>query len=276
MASGGSGAAFSRVWANVPSRSVRTRFAISPTAALCVMIAVVVPSSAVDVATQGLESTRECRSSTSSAPVGSSHSNISGALGDGAGDGDALLLAAGQLAREVPAPAGQPHALEGLIGRHRVCGDLGDEGHVLPGGEARDQVVELEDEPDVGASIAGEGPPVGALEGDARGADRPGRRCVEAAHQVEQGRLAAPRGAEQNDQLALREAHRDAAQRVHLDVAQPVHLAGVLDLDDVASGLRAGHRRIIAWGRCPRSLPCRRWARAQSPSARPNSRSALS
>jgi hypothetical protein len=50
-----------------------------------------------------------------------------GPLGDGAGDGHALLLAAGELRGEVVGGAAEPHEGEGLVGVHRVAGDVGDE-----------------------------------------------------------------------------------------------------------------------------------------------------
>ena len=70
-------------------------------------------------------------------------------LGDGAGDGHALLLAAGELRREVVHAVAEADQRQRLLGRHRVVGDLGDQGDVLARGEAGDQVVELEDEADV-------------------------------------------------------------------------------------------------------------------------------
>ena len=77
-----------------------------------------------------------------------------GFLGDGAGDRDALLLAAGQLRGEVVEPVGKPHLAEG-VGRVKMVGaDLGGELHVLKRGQVGHQVVELEDEADVVAAVA--------------------------------------------------------------------------------------------------------------------------
>ena len=53
-------------------------------------------------------------------------------------------------------PIGETHQGEHLVRRHRIGGDLGDQRHVLARGEARDQVVELEDEAHVIAAVAGE------------------------------------------------------------------------------------------------------------------------
>jgi hypothetical protein len=50
----------------------------------------------------------------------------------------------------------QAHQAQGLLRRHGIAGDLGDDGDVLAGGEARDQIVELEDEADGLAAKGGE------------------------------------------------------------------------------------------------------------------------
>ena len=76
-----------------------------------------------------------------------------GSLGDGARNGDALLLAAGELRREVMQPVVEPDQLQRHRGVHGLRRDLGDEGDVLQRGQARDQVVELEDEADVLAPV---------------------------------------------------------------------------------------------------------------------------
>ena len=85
----------------------------------------------------------------------------------GAGDGDALLLAAGELARAGSRPARpcrassstRPACADGL-----ARGPAGDEqrhGGVLGGGQGRQQVVLLEDEADVLAAEARPSAPVG-------------------------------------------------------------------------------------------------------------------
>ena len=77
-------------------------------------------------------------------------------LGDGAGDRHALLLAARELRGKVVEPMVEADHPEGLLRRHRVLDDLGDERHVLARRQARDQVVELEHEADVRAAIFGQ------------------------------------------------------------------------------------------------------------------------
>ena len=70
-------------------------------------------------------------------------------------DGHALLLAAGHLRREMVAAIAQLHEGERFLRVHRVARDVGDQRDVLLRGEARDEIVELEDEADrVAAEIA--------------------------------------------------------------------------------------------------------------------------
>src|SRR5687767_12669679 len=97
----------------------------------------------------------------------------------------------------------EPDDLECRFRRHRVLRDLGDERGVLAGGEARNQVVELKHEAHVLASIARELGVVRRREIAVAIANAPRRRHVEPAENVEERRLAAPRGAEEHEELAL-------------------------------------------------------------------------
>ena len=76
-----------------------------------------------------------------------------GTLGDRARDRDALLLATRKLRREVVQAVGEIDHRERLLGRHRVAADFRDERHVLPGGQARDQVVGLENKAHRGMAV---------------------------------------------------------------------------------------------------------------------------
>ena len=85
-----------------------------------------------------------------------------GAVRHGPRDGDALLLAARQLRREVIHSVLEADMGERLVRPHRRFGDLGDERDVFVGGEVGDEIVELEDETDMLAPIGGEAPVVEA------------------------------------------------------------------------------------------------------------------
>ncbi len=204
-----------------PSARCITRSAIPAIATLWVMTTVVVPSSRVDPG-DDLEHDLAGRIvERAGRLVAEQHV---GTLGDRAGDRDALLLAAGELRREVVEALRQADAIERLLRRHRRHRDVGDERDVLAHGEARDQVVELEDEADVLA-------PVARQFGLARGGEVvvpperfTRRRRVESAQDVEQRRLAAARGAEEDDELALADLEIESGERMHFDLAHPVGL----------------------------------------------------
>ncbi len=123
--------------------------------------------------------------------------------GQRARDGDALLLAAGELEREVVHPPPEPDLLEHLAGdvaRTMPPGHVGTELHVLERGQSREQVEALEHEahrvtPDLEARRPRRVRDVAT--GDAHAA---GRRRVERADHVEQRRLAAPRRAQDDDE----------------------------------------------------------------------------
>src|SRR4029079_1625924 len=67
-------------------------------------------------------------------------------------------------------------------------------------------------------------------------------RRVEAAKNVEQRRLAAAGGSEQDDELAGRQRQIDAAERMHLDVAAAVDLGqGTATQGGRAFGRRCDH-----------------------------------
>jgi hypothetical protein len=118
-----------------------------------------------------------------------------GAGGEGAGDGDALLLAAGELARALFRVAGEADDVEhegdaflALAGVHP--GDAEGDADVLGGGQDGDQAEGLEDERDAGAAQLhplGLGHGGDVLAGDVDGA---AVGPVEAADDVEQGGLA--------------------------------------------------------------------------------------
>ena len=78
------------------------------------------------------------------------------ALGHRARDRHPLLLAAGELRREVVEAVAEADEPQRLGRVERRGGDLGDERHVLERRQARDQVVELEDVADVLAPEAGQ------------------------------------------------------------------------------------------------------------------------
>ena len=72
-----------------------------------------------------------------------------GTLRDGAGNRDTLLLAAGKLCRKMMHAPLEPDQLKGFVRTHRTLRNLGHQRHVLVGGQTRNEVIELEYEPDM-------------------------------------------------------------------------------------------------------------------------------
>ena len=173
----------------------------------------------------------------------------------GAGEGDALLLAAGELAGAVGDAVAQGDLVEqGAGGALHLAAALAlDEAghhHVLEGVELGEQVVELEDEADgpvadrrqPGAGEAGE-LVVAEADGAARGQ-------VEGADAVEQGALAGARGADDGHHLALVDGDVDAPE--HPQRAPHVHeaLVQIAHLDEAsAHGLALYSQRRPSTGR---------------------------
>src|SRR5256885_2515034 len=164
-----------------------------------------------------------------------------GVGGDGARDRHALLLTAREL------PWRMVHAVLESDQRERRLHVLAPLGlgerrqqqrqlDVLVGGEHRDEVVELEHEPDV------RGAPAGELRfaqfRDVRAGDdhRPRIGAIDARDQVEQGRLPGPPRAHQPEELPLGDLERDVAQHGDDLAVAPIGLRDPADLYD-----RIGH-----------------------------------
>jgi len=127
--------------------------------------------------------------------------------GEGAGEGDALALAAGELVGEAVAEAGEADGFEELIdafgdflfGRAVFAADFEAEGDVFEDVEVAEEGVVLEDEAD--AALAGRGVgDVFAVEVDAAVAVSVG--VFEAGHDAEEGGFAAAGRAEEGDERA--------------------------------------------------------------------------
>ena len=146
---------------------------------------------------------------------------MAGMGGDGAGDGHALLLAAGHLGGLVPGALGQTHPLQG--GLHPV-GPLGgghalvDEGqlHILPGVEGGDEVEALEDEADLLVADVGE-LPVRQL-GDVHAVQVvvPVGGDIQAAQDIHEGGLAGAGLADDGQEFSPVHGEGDAVQCANL------------------------------------------------------------
>ena len=158
---------------------------------------------------------------------------------DGAGDRDALLLAARQFARRVPGAPGEPDRGERALRARpplRAAASPVQQGqlHVLERGGAGQQLEVLEDEaqiapPQQGALVARQLPDVGSQEavGSARG-------HVEAAEDLQRGGFPRAARPDDRDELVRFDAQVDAPQRIDRRGALAV---------DPADALQDGERR---------------------------------
>jgi hypothetical protein len=137
--------------------------------------------------------------SESSAPVGSSAQTMAWVVYEGAGDGDALLLAAAHLRRALVRLLREADHLQRVEGPPAgllllFAGDQERQLHVLHRGEDRYQVVRLEDEPHLLRPKARPLPVGHPPYGVAVDPDLAVGEVVEAGEDVEERRLPAPGG----------------------------------------------------------------------------------
>ena len=172
---------------------------------------------------------------------------------EGAPDGHALLLAAGELVGQVVLAAGQAEPAQqcreaALV--HLAAVHEHGQAHVLDNVEHRHEVVELVDQPDLAAAEDGE-LLVGALEDVlAVQVDGARRGPVHAADHVQQRRLARARAADDGHELARRHAEAHVVERAHGGVAGAVGLGEMVDAQNVhAASLVLS--TILWWGRHP-------------------------
>ncbi len=165
------------------------------------------------------------------------------------GDGDPLALAARELRRLVPEPVLEADALQRRLGApppfaDRHPGVQQARGDVVGRRQRLQQVEALEHEADApraqGRQLAVAHPP-GVDAGDVH---RPGRRPVEQAHELQQGRLARARRADHGHELALLDRQLDVAQDV---AGRGVAAADAAELDDA--------HRSACTTRVPSSMP---------------------
>ena len=113
-----------------------------------------------------------------------------------------------------------------------IARDLRHQVHVLPGGQRRDQVVELEYEADVVAPVGREAIVVQRAQVVIAEAHGAGGRMVQASQDVEQRRLARAGGPEQDDQFPGVEIEIHAGQSVNFDLAVAVGFGQALCLEN--------------------------------------------
>ncbi len=172
--------------------------------------------------------------------------------GEGAGDGDALLLTAGELGGQVLGAVahadlleGLGHALLALAGGHAAVGE--GQLDVLIDREVADEVEGLENEADLAVADAGALGERQALDGAAVEDVGAVGRGVEEAEDGKEGGLAATGRAGDGDILALADVHVDAGQGVRLDLVGEEDLGHAVEFDQ--GGIISGHGSVGRWGR---------------------------
>src|SRR5215470_19777745 len=111
---------------------------------------------------------------------------------------------------------------QGLVWTHWLVRDLSYQRDVLISGEARDQIVELEDKPDMLPAIGGERAVIEPGQFEVLEEDAAAGRLIEAAHDIEKRRLPAARWAKQHDDLATPNIKVETAQGANFDFARNV------------------------------------------------------
>lgn len=140
-------------------------------------------------------------------------------LHERAADGAALLLAAGDLAGELVAVLPEAERAQEVLHGQRVLGEVRGDLDVLLDGEVWHEVIELEDEAKLATAVLAEvsgreGREVAAVDGDASAVC-----ALEAADEVQEGRLARAGGAEHDADLAAVHGAGDAVE--YLDAGLP-------------------------------------------------------
>ena len=136
------------------------------------------------------------------------------------GDGDALALPAGELSRAVIQPVGHAHPLQhprrpapGLRPRH--AGDKQRHAHVFPGVELRQQVVKLVDKAQALVAQLAQLPLAQRRQVLPRHQHPAAAGVIQAAEQVQEGRLAGTRSADDGNLFPRPQAELHIFQDVH-------------------------------------------------------------
>src|SRR6267154_4446961 len=183
---------------------------------------------------------------------------------DGAGDGHALFLSAGELPRIVIHALREANDAEGgfdvlaALGLGEFC-EQQRQLDVLKGGEYGDEVVHLKDEADMagaplGEFVAGHVRDFVASHGDAAvGGD------VQAAKQIEQRSLAGAAGAHEADEVAFVDVEIEALQDLDFFAAAAVSFVQSADLNQAvgfSSAIDSDHLSCSCYWRFIRLNPC--------------------
>ncbi len=184
-------------------------------------------------------------------PVGSSARMSFGFGSQGAGQRDALLLAARKLRREMIDAGAETDLLEMLArdsGRVRAARKLERQRHVLERGHGRHEMERLEDDADVGSAgerqlVLAEGRKV--TSGDV---DLAARRPLEAGEYHQERRLAGAGGSDDGHGLAARDLEAHATQDFDRPGAARECQAHILEADYRLGHVQRAPKRVWTQG----------------------------
>ena len=125
------------------------------------------------------------------------------------------------------------------LGSRAAAGEVERQHRVLECGERREELEELEDDPDVGAAPDCELLLAEIVQPAAVDRDDPGGRAVDAGDHVHDRRLAAAGRADDRHHLALLDRQVDAAKRPVLELPGAEDLLDSLEVDQRRAGVEA-------------------------------------
>ena len=178
-----------------------------------------------------------------------------GIVDEGAGDGDALLFAAGEFGGEVVEAFGEANAVEELAsaGFGIAFADPGGEEDIFQSGEFGEEEVVLEDKTHAAVAQGGAVTGVGVVKGFAVDEDVAGGGTFEAAEDIEQGGFTGAGSTAEKDFFSSIHFEVHAAQYVEVMAA---HLVAPMDILGVKRvGVGWGHEASgVGWGQWFRGL----------------------
>ena len=168
-----------------------------------------------------------------------------GVLGQRPGNGDALLLAARKLGREVVEPLAQTHAFQRGGGVQRITADLAGQLHIFQCSQILHQIVELEHEANIIPAVGGElffgkmahilpvQPDMALIAG------------VHAAQNIQQSGLACTRGTHNDAKLALVYIKIQVIGRRNADTAGLIIFGNILKLHKMFHMLLLALKKLL-------------------------------
>ena len=139
-------------------------------------------------------------------------------FGNGPGNGNALLFTTGKLGRKMVNAALEPNQFKCLFRRHWIGRYLGHCRHIFPGGEAGNEIIELEHETHVFTALTGEFAVAGSTKIKIPIPDFAGRWHIQPAKDGKEGGFASTGSAQDDDQCGALETQIYATEGMNLNL----------------------------------------------------------